>query len=41
MNMTETQKQKIVYGLLFAPIAAFVLHRLALEAWCIIYGLIY
>lgn len=41
MNMTETQKQKIVYSLLFAPVAAFVLHRLALEVWCIVYGLIY
>ena len=41
MNMTETETKKIVYGLLFAPVAAFVLYRLALEVWCIAYGLIY
>ena len=41
MNMTETETKKIVYGLLFAPVAAFVLYKLALEVWCIAYGLIY
>lgn len=39
MNMTKVQKQGFI--LLLAPVMAYVGYKLALELWCIAYGLIY
>ena len=41
MNMTQTQIKQVGTILLLTPVAAYVTYKLALEVWCIVYGLIY
>jgi hypothetical protein len=41
MNMTQTQIKQIGTILLLTPVAAYVTYKIALEVWCIVYGLIY
>ena len=41
MKMKDLTKEYAIAALAFAPLLAYIGYKLALELWCIAYGLIY